>query len=357
MRRSEVGEVSKRVEVGEGPPLERCIEAEIVGFILFPGPLRGIQKDLGLTYRLGCTREGRRRLTVESQRVKEDGRGAREIVDGGAGLKSRREASSGRGGKTTFTNDVISSTRVQLGLHHGGASMPKFVPSFEIKKISSKARLLKRGVPVNKRLQVMIGLLQAVENRIYHNEQAACRAKNLMNAVGILLQELPALMDSVDKEHDGYNYVLFDYGKQAGGSCARLKPGNLNRKGTRLILERENSRGNYSKQRPARWGWPGDIEKIPGGAPNTRTLGSTDGWFYLSSERRSIHDTIFRSGPRSGRGDCTEARRGYRGPVERREIGGGTARRMKLLDYNYLHYVLIYTIYIAVLHIIFTVRI
>ena len=67
----------------------------------------------------------------------------------------------------------------------------------------------------------MIGLLQSVENRIYHNEQAACRAKNLMNAVGILLQELPALMDAMDKEHDGYNYVLFDYGECKLGTLGK----------------------------------------------------------------------------------------------------------------------------------------
>ena len=52
-----------------------------------------------------------------------------------------------------------------------------------------------------------------MENRVYHNKQAACRAKNLMNAVGILLQELPALSEAVDKEHDGYNYILFNYGE------------------------------------------------------------------------------------------------------------------------------------------------
>ena len=80
--------------------------------------------------------------------------------------------------------------------------------------MASRALLLKKGVPVNGRLQAMVKLIQSVENRIYHNEATARRAKSVMNAVGVLLQELPALLEKSDEDHDGFNYVLFDLGKQ-----------------------------------------------------------------------------------------------------------------------------------------------
>ena len=60
----------------------------------------------------------------------------------------------------------------------------------------------------------MIKMLQAVENRIYHNEAAALKAKSLMNAVGILLTEIPPLLEKADEKSDGFTYVLFDLGKQ-----------------------------------------------------------------------------------------------------------------------------------------------
>ena len=91
--------------------------------------------------------------------------------------------------EATFGGATRKETRGQSVVHQGNINnnMPKFILSFEIKKISSKARLLKRSIPAY-RLQAMISLLQSVENRIYHNKQAACRAKNVINAVGILLQ-------------------------------------------------------------------------------------------------------------------------------------------------------------------------
>ena len=57
----------------------------------------------------------------------------------------------------------------------------------------------------------MIRLLQNVENKIYHNKAAAYRAKNVMNAVGILLPELLALLEPVNRDHSGFNYIIFDY--------------------------------------------------------------------------------------------------------------------------------------------------
>mgnify|MGYP007045458377 FL=1 len=78
--------------------------------------------------------------------------------------------------------------------------------------MDSKAITLNKEIPVNKRLQTMIRMLQSVENRVYHNKAAALTAKSLMNAVGTILQEVPALLDAADQHHDGSSYVLFDIG-------------------------------------------------------------------------------------------------------------------------------------------------
>ena len=87
--------------------------------------------------------------------------------------------------------------------------MPKSGPPLVVKKV------LKNGILVaNKRLQTMTKMLQAIENRIYHNEAMALKAKSLMNAVGILLQEIPSLLEKADEESDGFHYLLFELGKQ-----------------------------------------------------------------------------------------------------------------------------------------------
>ena len=93
-----------------------------------------------------------------------------------------------------------------------GDSMPRFGPPLVVKKVDSKAITLNKEIPVNKRLQTMIRMLQSVENRVYHNKAAALTAKSLMNAVGTILQEVPALLDAADQHHDGSSYVLFDIG-------------------------------------------------------------------------------------------------------------------------------------------------
>ena len=59
----------------------------------------------------------------------------------------------------------------------------------------------------------MVKLIQAIENRIYSNAAAARKAKSIMNAIGVMLQELPALLESLDEDKDGCQYVLFDIGK------------------------------------------------------------------------------------------------------------------------------------------------
>ena len=59
----------------------------------------------------------------------------------------------------------------------------------------------------------MVKLIQGIENRIYSNAAAARKAKCIMNAIGVMLQELPALLESLDEDKDGCQYVLFDIGK------------------------------------------------------------------------------------------------------------------------------------------------
>ena len=108
----------------------------------------------------------------------------------------------------------------QLCASSGDSNMPKTIPPALAQKMASRgvllknAVLLKNGAPANKRLKSVSKLLHAVENRIYHNETAARRARSMLNAVGALLQEMSALLDTADEERDGFSYVLFDFGKK-----------------------------------------------------------------------------------------------------------------------------------------------
>ena len=87
--------------------------------------------------------------------------------------------------------------------------------------MASRAAIFRPGIPVNARLQSLIRMMHAVENRIYRNEATAVQAKCLMNAVGTILQEIPLLLDKADKEHDGHSYILFDLGKPASALLSR----------------------------------------------------------------------------------------------------------------------------------------
>ena len=94
----------------------------------------------------------------------------------------------------------------------------------------------------NLRMKSISKLLHAVENRVYHNEAAARRARSMMNSMGTLLQEMISLLDVVDEEKDGYSYVLYDLGKQESSvlkesailTNAMEKPG-----GGRLIMAKQ----------------------------------------------------------------------------------------------------------------------
>ena len=110
---------------------------------------------------------------------------------------------------------VMSLTGRQAGSQScassGDSNMPKTIPPALGQKMASRAVLL---YPANKRTKSLSKLLQEVENRIYHNETAARRARSMLNAVGALLQEMSALLDTADEERDGFSYVLFDFGKK-----------------------------------------------------------------------------------------------------------------------------------------------
>ena len=100
----------------------------------------------------------------------------------------------------------------------GRRSMPKFGPPVGVRRISSRSAIYKHGIiQVNPRLQAMVEMIKSVENKIYHNEATAIKAKSLMNAVGIILQEIPALLKAADEKCDGYKYLLFDPGKEGRG--------------------------------------------------------------------------------------------------------------------------------------------
>ena len=113
---------------------------------------------------------------------------------------------------------VMSMTGRQAGSQScassGDSNMPKTIPPALAQKMASRAVLLKNGAPANKRLKSVSKLLHEVENRIYNNETAARRARSMLNAVGALLQEMSALLDTADEERDGFSYVLFDFGKK-----------------------------------------------------------------------------------------------------------------------------------------------
>ena len=85
--------------------------------------------------------------------------------------------------KGSFPYDVeIKAGRekaCQFVERHGRKNMSKFGPQMHVKKMPSRAVILKNGIPVNKRLQTMIRMLQLVENRLYHNEATAVRAKTI----------------------------------------------------------------------------------------------------------------------------------------------------------------------------------
>ena len=95
--------------------------------------------------------------------------------------------------------------------------MPKSVSKDKTKKAAGKPVVIKERPAVNGRLNgrlnAMVGLVQAVENRTYQNKLAAIKARNLMNAVGVILQELPTLLAAVEGNKDGYSYRLYDVGK------------------------------------------------------------------------------------------------------------------------------------------------
>ena len=113
---------------------------------------------------------------------------------------------------------VMSLTGQQAGSQScassGDSNMPKTIPPALGQKMASRTVLLKNGAPYNKRLKAVSKLLHEVENRIYHNETAARRARSMLNAVGALLQEMSALLDTADEERDGFSYVLFNFGKK-----------------------------------------------------------------------------------------------------------------------------------------------
>ena len=101
----------------------------------------------------------------------------------------------------------------QLATCSSSESMPKAVPG---KRKSGKQGARSPGSNEVKdaqgRLNAMVGLVKAVEGKTYHNKTAAVKAKNLMNAVGVILQELPGLLETLDANKDGFNYKLFDIG-------------------------------------------------------------------------------------------------------------------------------------------------
>ena len=91
--------------------------------------------------------------------------------------------------------------------------MPKSVSKEKTGKAAGKPVVIKERSAVNGRLNgrlnAMVGLVQAVENRTYQNKLAAIKARNLMNAVGVILQELPTLLAAVEGNKDGYSYRLY----------------------------------------------------------------------------------------------------------------------------------------------------
>ena len=161
-----------------------------------------------------------------------------------------------RGGKLRHGDRLATlgeerRARVQSAQNNGGNNMPKIAPSVMVQKRASRAVLLKNGVPMNKRLKSVAKLLHAVENKVYHNEKAARRARSMMNAIGTLLQEMGALLDLADKDQDGFSYVLFDFGKfiplNRGRRLSGVSSGKRKRKLTSKYM-----RGSKRSSR----GWP-----------------------------------------------------------------------------------------------------
>ena len=68
----------------------------------------------------------------------------------------------------------------------------------------------------------MVKLIQGIENRIYSNAAAARKAKSIMNAIGVMLQERRALLGGLEEDKDGGQYVLFDIGKLRMASSSSL---------------------------------------------------------------------------------------------------------------------------------------
>ena len=166
----------------------------------------------GSLYRVGAdTRKPKERWVVRPQKGREDS--GFETVPGeeysgvGGGFPPGRRAGTGWAGEAP-------GRRVQSTTCSDSVSMPKTASRGKTGKEAARPKA-KREKPIdNGRLKAMVGLVQGVEDKTHHNRAAAMKARNLMNAVGVILQELPALLKALNAEKDRFSYKLYDLGTQ-----------------------------------------------------------------------------------------------------------------------------------------------
>ena len=133
------------------------------------------------------------------------------LIDG-----SPRAVRDGRR-RCSMTSRTAKQGAGQYSTSNGRSNMPRTAPPTPGQITATRTILLKKGVPINKRLKSVSKLLLEVENRVYCNENAARKARSMLNVVGTLLQEMMTQLETADKEGDGYSYVLYDFGEFTWG--------------------------------------------------------------------------------------------------------------------------------------------